>query len=104
MIRATYVRTLKPGTTDQEFIHAWMPDGTTIDTYPARVSIGRSIADPDQVISVFEVDVPPERMPEVLPTLVHPESEARLAVIVHSTQLESLAVETCTFGAPQRHE
>ena len=102
MLRAVYVRTLKPGVTDEQFIEAWMPPGTTLDTYPARVSISHSLADERQVISVFEVDVPAGRLADALPGLVHPDSAQRLSDVVESTQLEAVYEETASFGKPHR--
>ncbi|MGH3629465.1 MAG: hypothetical protein ACRDRL_18760 [Sciscionella sp.] len=99
MLRATYVRTLKPGVTDQQFIDAWMSPGTTPDSYPARVTISHSLADEREIISIFEVDVSPEDFADALPTLVHPESVQRLAEIVESTRLEAVYKDTATFGS-----
>nr|WP_042188643.1 hypothetical protein [Kibdelosporangium sp. MJ126-NF4]CEL18365.1 hypothetical protein [Kibdelosporangium sp. MJ126-NF4]CTQ97850.1 hypothetical protein [Kibdelosporangium sp. MJ126-NF4] len=98
MIRATYVRTLKPGVTDEQFIAAWMPPGQTVDTYPARVTISHGLADERQIISTFELDIPAERLADALPTLVHPDSTRRLAEIVESTQLEAVFEDTGVFG------
>ncbi|MGH3608371.1 MAG: hypothetical protein ACRDRD_09845 [Pseudonocardiaceae bacterium] len=98
MLRAVYVRTLKPGVTDEQFIEAWMPPGATLDSYPARVSISHGLADERQIISVFEVDVPVEHFAEALPGLVHPDSAQRLSEVVESTQLEAVYEDTTLFG------
>lgn len=98
MLRATYVRTLKPGVTDQQFIDAWMPAGVTLDSYPARVTIGHSLADERQIMAVFEVDVSSDHLADALPSLVHPQSVERLAQVVESTQLEAVFEDAITFG------
>jgi hypothetical protein len=98
MLRATYVRTLKPGITDEQFIDAWMPRGLTLDSYPARVTISRSLTEERQIISTFELDMPADRLADALPTLVHPDSAQRLAEIVESTQLEAVYKDMTTFG------
>jgi len=102
VLRAVYVRTLKPGVTDEQFIEAWMPPGTTLDSYPARVSISHSLTDERQVISVFEVDVPAEHLADALPGLVHPDSAQRLSDVVESTQLEAVYEEATSFGKPHQ--
>ncbi|MGH3638725.1 MAG: hypothetical protein ACRDUX_06820 [Mycobacterium sp.] len=101
MLRAIYVRTLKPGITDEQFVASWMPDEHTRSSYPAAVTVARSLANPRQVLSVFDIDVNPERLADVLPDLVHPDSEARLAVIVESTQIEDVFTIADHFGADQ---
>lgn len=98
MLRAIYVRTLKPGVTDEQFIDAWMPPGLTVESYPARVTISHSLADQRQIISIFEADVPGEHFAEALPALVHPDSAQRLSKIVESTQLETVYEDTAHFG------
>lgn len=98
MLRAIYVRTLKPGVTDQQFTEAWMPPGSTADSYPAGVTISHSLTDQRQIISIFEVDIAADDLAEALPGLVHPDSAQRLAEIVESTQLEAIYEDTATFG------
>lgn len=98
MLRVTYVRTLKPDVTDEQFIDAWMPPGLTVESYPACVTISHSLADERQIISIFEVDVPGEHFVSALPALVHPDSARRLSKIVESTQLEAAYEDTATFG------
>jgi hypothetical protein len=98
MLRATYVRTLKPGVTEAQFIAAWLPPGLTLDSYPARVTISRSLTEERQIISTFELDLPAGRLAEALPTLVHPDSARRLAEVVESTQLEAVYEDVTTFG------
>lgn len=98
MLRAIYVRTLKPEITDEQFVAAWMPQQHTHSSYPAAVTVARSVVNPRQVLSVFDIDVDPRGFADVLPDLVHPDSEARLAEIVESTQFEGLFTVLDHFG------
>lgn len=98
MLRAVYVRKLKPDITIDQFVESWMPEQHTRLSYPAAVSIAQSLTNPRQVISVFDVDVEASRFAEVLPGIVHPDSEARLASIVESTQLEGVFALVDQFG------
>ncbi|QFU91941.1 hypothetical protein [Amycolatopsis sp. YIM 10] len=101
MLRAVFARTLKPGVTDEEFIRAWLPPGRTMDSYPSGVTISHNLTDERQIISIFEVDCTPEEFPGLLASLVHPDSAARLAEVVESTQLEAVFEDTAAFGARQ---
>jgi hypothetical protein len=101
VLRAVFARTLKPGVTDEEFIRAWLPPDLTTDSYPSGVSISHNITDQRQIISIFEVDTNPQDFPAVLASLVHPDSAARLAEIVESTQLEAVFEDTIVFGSRQ---
>jgi hypothetical protein len=98
VLRAVYVRKLKPDITIDQFVESWMPEQHTRLSYPAAVSIAQSLTNPRQVISVFDVEVEASRFAEVLPGLVHPDSEARLASIVESTQLEGVFALVDQFG------
>jgi hypothetical protein len=98
VLRAVYVRKLKPDITIDQFVESWMPEQHTRLSYPAAVSIAQSLTNPRQVISVFDVDVEASRFAEVLPGIVHPDSEARLASIVESTQLEGVFALVDQFG------
>jgi hypothetical protein len=102
VLRAVYVRKLKPDITIDQFVESWMPEQHTRLSYPAAVSIAQSLTNPRQVISVFDVDVDVDveasRFAEVLPGIVHPDSEARLASIVESTQLEGVFALVDQFG------
>jgi hypothetical protein len=98
VLRAVYVRKLKPDITIDQFVESWMPEQHTRLSYPAAVSIAQSLTNPRQVISVFDVEVEASRFAEVLPGIVHPDSEARLASIVESTQLEGVFALVDQFG------
>lgn len=99
MLRAVYVRKLKPDVTIHQFVESWMPEQHTRISYPAAVSIAQSLTNPREVISVFDVDVEASHFADVVPDLVHPDSEARLASIVESTQLEGVFAIVDQFGA-----
>jgi len=89
MLRAVFVRTLKPGVTYQQFRDAWMPEQVD-GRYPARTSVGRNVGDDRQVITVLEMDVSAEEFAVVAPMLTRPDAVDRLAEIVESTQLEGV--------------
>jgi len=89
MLRAVFVRTLKPGVTYQQFRDAWMPE-QVYGRYPAKTSVGRNVGDDRQVITVLEMDVSAEEFTLVAPTLTRPDAVDRLAEIVESTQLEGV--------------
>jgi hypothetical protein len=98
VVRAVYLRTLRPGVTDDALVAAWMPPHHTRDSYPARVSISHDANDERRVLTVIDVDAAPAELPAMLPDLVHPDSEARLAEVVTSTDVAALFVETVAFG------
>ncbi|WP_375388666.1 hypothetical protein, partial [uncultured Amnibacterium sp.] len=56
-----YVRTLKQGVTDDDYIAAWMPEGTAREDYPARVSVSHSTVDERQTVTVFEFEGDPDQ-------------------------------------------
>ncbi|PZS36477.1 MAG: hypothetical protein DLM59_01165 [Pseudonocardiales bacterium] len=101
MLRAVFARTLKPGVTDEQFIQAWLPQGLVADSYPSAVTVSHGITDDRQIISIFEVDAAAQDLPDVLASLVHPDSTNRLAEVVESTQLEAVFEDTSTFGSRQ---
>lgn len=89
MLRAVFARTLKPGVSFEQFKDAWVPERDA-DPYPARASIGRSLADDRQVLTIIELDVAPEEFPAVSATLTRPDAVDRIAELVESTQLEGV--------------
>lgn len=89
MLRAVFVRTLKPGVTYQEFKNAWLPEGL-VGSYPATARVARNVADERQVITIIELDVPPSEFRAASSALTHPDALARLAEIVETTQLEGV--------------
>jgi hypothetical protein len=89
VLRAVFVRTLKPGVTYQEFKDAWLPEGL-IGSYPATARVARSVADDRQVITIIELDVPPSEFRAASAALTRPDALARLAEIVETTELEGV--------------
>jgi hypothetical protein len=89
MLRAVFVRTLKPGVTYQQFRDAWLPEGL-IGQYPATVRVARNVANDRQVITIIELDVPPAEFRPASASLTRPDALARLAEIVETTQLEGV--------------
>lgn len=92
MLHAVLVRTLRPGVTYEEFRDAWMP-GRVGGHYPARTSIGRSVADDRQVITILELDMTADDFADAAASLTRPDAPERLEEIVASTQLEGVYEE-----------
>ncbi|RIX30700.1 hypothetical protein [Amnibacterium setariae] len=99
MLRAVYVRTLKDGVTDDQYIDAWMPEGTAREDYPARVSVSRSTVDERQTVTVFEFDGDPDHVLDALAPLVRPDWRDRVAEVIEGTDVETIYVETVTYGS-----
>jgi hypothetical protein len=99
MLRAVYVRTLKDGVTDDQYIDAWMPEGTGREDYPARVSISHSTADERQTVTVFEFEGDPEHVLDALGALVRPDWRDRVAEVIEGTDVETIYVDTVTYGS-----
>jgi hypothetical protein len=89
MLRAVFVRTLKPGVTYEQFKEAWIPEGLT-GRYPATARVARNVANERQVITIIEVDVPAAEFKAASATLTRADALARLAGIVETTQLEGV--------------
>jgi hypothetical protein len=89
MLRAVFVRTLKPGVTYDEFKAAWMPEGMT-GRYPVKAWLSRNIANDRQVITIFELDVAVGDLTTTVAALVRPDAKDRVAELVESTQLEAV--------------
>lgn len=102
MIIACYARTLRSGKTLDDFVAAWMPPDHTPANYPASCRIAVDPADDRRILSVFEVDAPAESLPDVLPTLVHPDSEQRLAEVVSDTELAGVYAIERELGPSRR--
>ncbi|MGT2426313.1 hypothetical protein [Amnibacterium kyonggiense] len=99
MLRAVYVRTLKEGVTDDQYIDAWMPEGTARDDYPARVTISHSTVDERSTVTVFEFEGDPEHVLDDLGALVRPDWRDRVAALVDHTDVETIFVETVAYGS-----
>jgi len=89
MLRAVFVRTLQPGVTYEQFKDAWVPEGLS-GSYPAKARVARNVANDRQVITIIEIDVPPAEFRSASASLTRPDSLARLAGIVETTQLEGV--------------
>ena len=99
MLRAVYVRTLKDGVSDDQYIDAWMPEGVSREDYPARVSISHSTVDERQTVTVFEFDGDPEHVLDALGALVRPDWRDRVAEVIEGTDVETIYVDTVTYGS-----
>lgn len=89
MLYAVFVRTLKPGVTYEQFRDAWLPERVE-DLSPARVSVGRSVSDTRQVITIVEVDVTADQFAAIAPSLTRPGALEKVREIVESTELEGV--------------
>jgi hypothetical protein len=88
MLRAVFVRTLKPGVTYEQFRDAWAPENG--GDYPATVSVSRSTTNDRQVLTILELDIAPDQFASVAGSLTRPGALQRLAGIVESTELEGI--------------
>ena len=92
MLRAVFIRTLKPGVTYEQFKDAWVPEGTNGD-YPVKVSVGRNVANDRQVITILELDVSPAGFKAASASLTRPDALQRLEEIVETTELQAVYEE-----------
>jgi hypothetical protein len=88
MIIAVFARRLRPGVSLEQFVGAWTPEGE--ETYPAGVDIALDPADDRRILTVIRFEGGLPEFQAALPRLVHPDSRARLAAIVESTELEGV--------------
>ena len=102
MLRAVYVRTLKPGVSDDDYIAAWMPEGVTKESYQALVHIAHATTNERQTVTTFELDVPVENVIDALGALVRPDWRDRVAEVVEGTDVETIFVETVSYGSVGR--
>ena len=99
VLRAVFVRTLKPGVTYEQFKEAWAPED--MDThYPAKVSIGHNVTNDRQVITILELDVSPSEFQAMAGTLVRPDALDRIAELTESTELEGIFEEVPSLSSP----
>jgi len=89
MLRAVFVRTLKPEVTYEQFKEAWAPEGLK-GNYPAIIRVARNVANDRQVITILELDITAAEFKAVSASLTRPDALERLADIVETTQLEGL--------------
>ena len=99
MLRAVYVRTLKDGVTDDQYVDAWMPEGTAREDYPARVSVSHSSVHERETVTVFEFEGDQEHVIDALGALVRPDWRDRVAEVVEGTDVETIYVETVHYGS-----
>jgi hypothetical protein len=99
MLRAVYVRTLRDGVSDDEYIDAWMPEGTARQDYPARVSVSHSTVDERQTVTVFEFEGDPDHVLDALGALVRPDWRDRVAAVIEGTDVETIYVDAVTYGS-----
>ncbi len=88
----------KSGVTDEQLMNKWMPEMPTRDSYPASATIVRAVANPSQVLAVFDIDENQRSSEKYLPDLVRPDSEARMAKIVESAAMTEVFAITEQFG------
>lgn len=88
MLRAVFARTLRTGVTYEEFRAAWVPENA--GPYPHRVSVGRDLTDDRRIITIIELDIEPDELPAILPTLFRPDALGRIGELVVSTELEGV--------------
>jgi hypothetical protein len=55
LLRAVFVRTLKPGVSYEQFTDAWAPPSD--EAYPATVRVARNLANDRQVMTILELDM-----------------------------------------------
>ncbi len=92
MLRAVFVRTLKPGVTYEQFKDAWVPEQVN-ENYPAKVSVGRNVANDRQIITILELDMSVAEFEARRRELTRPDALDRLAEIVSTTELQGLYEE-----------
>lgn len=98
MLRAVYVRTLKEGVSDDDYIAAWTPEDSTRDSYPARVNISHSNTNERQTVTTLEFEGDAQDPLGALGQLVHPDWQERVAAVVESTELETITEITADYG------
>ncbi len=92
MLRAVFVRTLRPGVTYEQFKAAWVPEPGDGD-YPAVASVSRNPECLQQVMTIIEVDASLEEFATIRASLARPDAAMQLDQIVQSTQLEGVFEE-----------
>ncbi len=99
MLRAVYVRTLKPGVSDDDYIAAWMPEGVSKESYQALVHIAHATTNERQTVTTFELDVPVGNVIDALGALVRPDWRDRVAEVIESTEIEAVFEDSTTYGS-----
>ena len=102
MLRAIYVRTLKDGVSDDDYIAAWMPEGVAREDYPAKVTVSHSTVNERETVTVFEFEGDAENVLDELADLVRPDWRDRVAEVVEGTAVETIFTETASYGSVGR--
>jgi hypothetical protein len=97
MLRAVFLRTLKPGVSIDDYLEAWVPDEAD-QLSGVRTTISHSTTNERQVLTILEVDATVEEYGELAPSLVKENAWDRLSEIVESTELETVFEDTHTPG------
>lgn len=97
MLRAVFVRTLKPGVSYDEFRDAWIPQDIG-EGYPVAVSVSRNASNDRQVITILEVDTSPAEFAALVPSLTREDAVQQLRDIVETTELEGVYEELFQLG------
>jgi hypothetical protein len=88
MIIAVFARRLRPGVSVEQFVGAWAPEAR--EPYPAGADVAVDPADDRRILTVIRFDGGMPEFRAAVPRLVHPDSRARLADLVESTELEGV--------------
>ena len=99
MLRAIYVRKLKDGVSDDDYIAAWMPEGVSREDYPAKVTVSHSTVDERETVTVFEFEGDAENVLDALGDLVRPDWRDRVAEVIEGTDVETIYVDTASYGS-----
>ena len=99
MLRAIYVRKLKDGVSDDDYIAAWMPEGVSREDYPAKVTVSHSTVDERETVTVFEFEGDAENVLDALGDLVRPDWRDRVAEVVEGTSVETIFTESVSYGS-----
>jgi hypothetical protein len=89
VLRAVFVRTLRPGVSYQQFTDAWAPSPSD-EAYPATVRVVRNLANDRQVMTILELDMSLTEFEAVRASLTRPDALERIAQLVETTELEGL--------------
>lgn len=90
MLYAVLVRTLREDATYEDFRRSWMPEqGYGV---PVRVVTARRVDDPREVITIGEIDLPVERLPDALDAIAVQEQQRhdQIEDVIESTQIRGI--------------
>lgn len=98
ILRAVFVRTLKPGVTYEQFKDAWVPQHIG-GSYLVKTRVSRNVSNDRQVMTILELDIPLPEFTEVSASLTRPDARERVGEIVEATQLEGLYEDVFDEGS-----